>query len=207
MLWTKLEGLINYKDAVSLMEDKVRRLIEKTCEEEVILLEHQDVYTAGTGANSEDILYSTSIPIVNSGRGGKYTYHGPGQRIIYPILNLNNRDRDLHLYVANLEETVINTLNQFGINSFTKPGFRGIWTKYKDGSEAKISAIGVRVKKWVTFHGVAVNLFPDLTKFNAIVPCGIKDSLVTSAKELGKNVSLEEFDQAFKAEFSKIFNI
>ena len=170
------------------------------------MLEHNDVYTAGTSAQGEELLSPQPIPVIHTGRGGKYTYHGPGQRVIYPILDLSlpTRKKDIRQYVSNLEEWVINTLAQVGVKAYCVPGRVGIWVD-DGGGEAKIGAIGVRVKKWVTHHGIAVNIFTDVNKFSGIIPCGLANFPVTSLARLGIKIDVLMFDQILKSEYTKIF--
>ncbi|GAB4164236.1 MAG: lipoyl(octanoyl) transferase LipB [Rickettsiaceae bacterium] len=204
--WISLPALVDYAKAIALMEQRVENVILAKEEEAVFLLEHLDVYTAGTSYNVQDLLDVKDIPIVYSGRGGKITYHGPGQRVIYPVLNLGNpgRVKDIKLYIRNLEQWVINSLGEIGVRAYTIDGMVGIWANYAD-KPAKIGAIGVRVKKWVTYHGIAINIATDISKFSGIIPCGISDFPVTSLKQLGIEISLEDFDFILKREFRKIF--
>jgi lipoyl(octanoyl) transferase len=204
--WHVIDGLTPYKEALELMERHVQSTISGTSSEKVILLEHEDVYTSGTGAVAEDLIDANNIPVFATGRGGKYTYHGPGQRIIYPILNLAsiNRIKDLKKYIADLEQWIISTLQAFDIDAFVAHNRVGIWA-LDQGTEKKIGAIGVRVKKWVTYHGIAVNIATDLAKFNGIVPCGLKEFGVTSMKNLGKFIELSDFDLILQQRFYNIF--
>jgi lipoyl(octanoyl) transferase len=206
--WIKLTNLTNYQEMMTLMDDKLARVISNLEDDTIFLLEHEDVYTAGTSAQDDELLIdasSSDIPIYQVGRGGKYTYHGPGQRVIYPILNLNFRQKDLHLYIKMLEKWIIDTLKHFDINAFTINGKIGIWVKNHLSQDEKIAAIGVRVKKWVTYHGIAVNISPDLTKFDNIIACGLKEYGISSMHKLGKIVSFNEFDKKLRYEFDKIF--
>lgn len=200
-LWKIKDSLVDYSEMINVMESEVTEVINGASDR-VFLLEHQEIYTRGTSAKDSEILDKT-IPIIESGRGGKITYHGPGQRVIYPILNLasNNRNKDLKLYIRNLEDWIIDILSNFAIKAYTISGKVGIWTLGPKG-ESKIAAIGVRVKKWVTYHGVAVNISNDLTKFHSIIPCGIEDAYVTSIKDLGVNITLGEFDDLAKSKFT-----
>lgn len=200
ILWHVKESLVDYSEMLNLMESDVAEVINGS-PDRVFLLEHKEIYTRGTSAKDSEILDNT-IPIIESGRGGKVTYHGPGQRVIYPILNLasNNRKKDLKLYIRNLEYWIIDILSHFSIKAYTIPDRVGIWTLGPKG-ESKIGAIGVRVKKWVTYHGVAVNISNDLTKFHSIIPCGIDDAHVTSMKDLGVDISLDKFDDIAKSKF------
>ena len=162
------------------------------------LLEHPPVYTAGTSAAAAELL-DPRFEVVDAGRGGRYTYHGPGQRIGYVLLDLKRRTRDVRCFVHALEGWVIDTLGDLGVESWRAPGRIGIWTRDIDGREAKIGAIGVRIRRWVTAHGFAVNLAPDLTHFGGIVPCGIEQFGVTSMARLGKTVDPAGFDRALLA--------
>ncbi|HJD56493.1 MAG TPA: lipoyl(octanoyl) transferase LipB [Rickettsia endosymbiont of Pyrocoelia pectoralis] len=197
----------DYQNTLALMEYYVNKVINDKAPEIVYLVEHSDVYTAGTNHKQEELLNHNNIPVVYTGRGGKFTFHGAGQRVIYPILNLNlpNRTKDLKLYIKMLEEWVINSLNIFGIKAYIIEDKVGIWVNTKDNIPAKIAAIGVRVRKWVTYHGIAVNISTDLDKFNGIIPCGLENSLVTSLNELGVYIQMSEFDTILKNEFTKIF--
>ena len=204
--WISLPGLTPYDQALSLMEERVNDLIAKQNNETIYLLEHPDIYTAGTGSNDNEILNAQDIPIIYTGRGGKFTYHGPGQRVIYPILNLNhtNRKPDLKLYIRNLEQWIINSLERVGIKSYTITNMVGIWVTHNK-IHSKIAAIGVRVKKWITYHGIAVNITTNLQHYDGIIPCGINNFPVTSLKELGVEISMNDFDSILKEEFKKIF--
>ncbi|MFK8040023.1 MAG: lipoyl(octanoyl) transferase LipB [Rickettsiaceae bacterium] len=205
--WITLEHYVEYAQMLLTMEGMVERVINDDAEEVIYLLEHQDVYTAGSGYTVSDLL-SDDINIVHTGRGGKVTYHGPGQRIIYPILNLlkPNRKKDLKLYINMLQYWIIQTLSHFSIKAYTRNDHIGIWTIDSDNNESKIASIGIRVRKWVTYHGIAVNIDNDLSKFNHIIPCGIRNVKNISLKQLGVNVAFAEFDLVLKATFYKIFN-
>ena len=204
--WQIIPGLTPYRDALDLMEQHVQSMILSAQPEKIILLEHEDVYTSGTGASSSDLINANNIPVYETGRGGKFTYHGPGQRVIYPMLNLGSAERtkDIKKYIADLEKWIISTLNDFNIDAFIVEDRVGIWALDK-GLEKKIGAIGVRVKKWITYHGIAVNIFTDLEKFNGIVPCGLKNFGIASTQSLGKSVDLESFDRALTIRFHDIF--
>tara|TARA_Y100001960_G_C14707337_1_gene845040 strand:+ start:163 stop:771 length:609 start_codon:yes stop_codon:yes gene_type:complete len=174
-------------------------------EETLFLNELDDVYTAGTSANAATDYFNKDIPLVETGRGGQITYHGPGQIVAYPIIDLKTRTQDLKLYISNLQDWIINTLAHFDIKAF-KTDDVGVWVKDEFGNTKKIAAIGIRVRKWVTFHGIALNVNPDLEKFNGIVPCGITQHGVTSiASILNKDIDLEEVEEVLVEEFSKIF--
>jgi lipoyl(octanoyl) transferase len=199
IIWQKIDTPTQYNKMLSLMESKVDEVISGRSPETIFLTEHEDVYTAGTNAKANELI-EAHFPVIHSGRGGKFTYHGPGIRIIYPIINLNNREKDLRAYIKHLEHWIINTLAHLHIKAYLIPGRVGIWTLGPKG-ESKIGAIGVRVKKWVTYHGIAVNISPDLSKFSGIIPCGINDAHVTSLQELGVNISLDEFDEILKKHY------
>ena len=203
--WISLPGPVPYNKALKLMEQRLYDIIETTGDETVFLLEHEDVYTAGTSYNDTELL-DTKIPLIYTGRGGKLTYHGPGQRIIYPVLDLRkpNRVCDIKLYVRNLEQWIINTLLQLGLKAYTIKDMVGIWILHNN-TPSKIAAIGVRVKKWVTYHGIAVNITTNLKNYSSIIPCGIENFPVTSLNKLGVEISMQDFDSILKEEFNKIF--
>lgn len=162
------------------------------------LLEHPPLYTAGTSADPAELL-SSQFPVYDTGRGGRYTYHGPGQRVGYLMLDLNKRGRDVRNFVHSLEGWLIDTLADLGVAAWRAEGRVGIWTENRAGQEAKIGAIGIRVRKWVTMHGFAINIAPDLAHFGGIVPCGIAEYPVTSMHDLGLNVTMAQFDGALQA--------
>ncbi len=203
--WITLPGLSDYKTTLELMENKVAEVITKISQDTIYLVEHQDIYTAGTNFKDEELLDSGNIPVFYTGRGGKFTYHGKGQRVIYPILDLatDSRRRDLKLYIRFLEQWIINTLRHFGINAYVVQDRVGVWVK-EGAAESKIAAIGIRVKKWVSYHGIAVNISPDLDKFKGIIACGLANFGVTSFCQLGIKIELEEFDQVLKREFNRV---
>lgn len=188
--------LVLYQDALNLMENTINAVLKNPLDEKIFLMEHDHVYTLGTGATKDDIINLHGIPLYEVGRGGKVTYHGPGQRMIYPILNLENKKKDIKLYVKALEEWIISAFSIFHIKAFTIDGMVGIWT-IKNMKYAKIASIGVRVRKWVTYHGAAVNVLTDLTKFSGIIPCGIKDVQMASINDFA-SITMEEFDDALK---------
>jgi lipoyl(octanoyl) transferase len=205
--WIKFNGLSNYEKSMNIMQTHLDNILQNEDQEKILLLEYSDVYTYGSSASKEELLNPGSIPVVPTNRGGKFTYHGPGQRIIYPIFNLAlpNRTKDIKEYVLNLEQWIIKTLQEFDIDSFRTDDRVGVWVLDK-GLEKKIGSIGVRVKRWMTYHGVSINLNVDLEKFTGIVPCGITDYGVTSASILGKNITLQEFDEMLQKHYSYIFN-
>lgn len=204
--WITYASPVPYIQALRLMEDRVEAILRGSSSEAVFFMEHPEVYTAGTGFRPEEMLDTKGIEVIYTGRGGKFTYHNLGQRIIYPILNLAapNRGKDLHQYIRKLEGWIINALKRLGISSYAVSGRVGIWVAH-DGAEKKIAAIGIRVKKWVTYHGIAINICNDLSKFSGIIPCGLKDFGVTSVRELGMPISLQDFDVILQEEFDKIF--
>lgn len=191
---------VDYAAALTEMEARAAAVADGRARELVWLLEHPPVYTAGTSADPAELI-DPRFPVHRAGRGGRYTYHGPGQRVGYLVLDLGARGRDVRCYVHALEGWVIATLARLGIAAFRAPGRIGIWTRDQTGTEAKIGAIGVRVRRWVTLHGFSVNLSPDLAHFGGIVPCGIAEYPVTSAAALGLDVDQAAFDAALAVEF------
>lgn len=196
--WRRDTALVPYQHALAVMEARNQAVAAGEAAELVWLLEHPPVYTAGTSADPTELV-DPRFEVVDAGRGGRYTYHGPGQRIGYLVLDLNKRGKDVRCFVHAIEGWVIATLARFGVESWRAEGRVGIWTRDIDGSEAKIGAIGVRVRRWVTMHGFSVNLDPDLSHFGGIVPCGIAEYGVTSMARLGLTVSAEEWDAALMA--------
>jgi lipoyl(octanoyl) transferase len=196
--WRVSPDPVPYPEALTAMEARANAIRAGTASELVWLLEHPPLYTAGTSAAAGELLSPDRFPVYPAGRGGKYTYHGPGQRIGYVLLDLAARGRDVRTYVHGLEGWVIDTLAELDVPARREPGRIGIWTD-AHGREAKIGAIGVRVRRWVSFHGFAVNIAPDLSHFGGIVPCGLPDSAVTSLEDLGKPFGLHTFDAALKA--------
>ncbi len=198
--WRVAPAPVEYGAALAEMEARVAAVTAGEARELVWLLEHPPVYTAGTSAKPEDLL-DARFPVFEIGRGGRYTYHGPGQRIGYLVLDLRQRRRDVRNFVHALEGWVIDALGRLGIEAFRAPGRIGIWTIDRAGDEAKIGAIGVRIRHWVTMHGFAINLAPDLGHFTGIVPCGIADHPVTSAQALGFDITPAQFDAALADAF------
>ena len=196
--WRLESAPVPYRAALDAMTERNAAIAAGTADELVWLLEHPPVYTAGTSAVAGELL-DPRFDVVATGRGGRYTYHGPGQRVGYVLLDLSRRARDVRKFVHSLEGWVIATLTDFGVESWSVPDRVGIWTRDTDGSEAKIGAIGVRVRRWVTMHGFSVNLAPDLSHFSGIVPCGIAEYGVTSLEKLGIAVAPEEWDRALVA--------
>ena len=195
---------VDYEAAVADMEARVAAIREGTAPELVWLLEHPPLYTAGTSARDEELLDPGRLPVHRSGRGGRYTFHGPGQRLAYVMLDLVRRDRDVRCHVHRLEEWMIGTLARFGVCGERRAGRVGIWVVRPDGGEDKIAAIGVRVRRWVTYHGMALNIDPDLDHYRGIVPCGIAEHGVTSLAALGISATMAQVDDVLGATFPAI---
>lgn len=187
------------------MDERVQAIEDRVAPELVWLLEHPPLYTAGTSAQAGDLVDPDAFPVIPVGRGGKHTYHGPGQRVIYVMMDLTARDRDLKAHVARLEEWIIETLDLLGVDAGRRQGRIGVWVE-RDGLDKKIAAIGVRARHWITSHGLALNVNPDLSHFDGIVPCGIKDYGVTSLHALGACASMREVDEAFASTFHRVFS-
>lgn len=203
--WRVEVDVVPYPEAVAEMENRAARIRRGETGELVWLLEHPHIYTAGTSARPEELLADGGIPVYRSGRGGRYTYHGPGQRVSYVMIDLTRLSCDVRAYVRSMEQWIIESLARLGVAGERRDGRVGIWVRRSDGSEAKIAAIGIRVRRWVTYHGVALNVDPDLSKFEGIVPCGIRDHAVTSLRALGIVVSLAEVDEVLRHTFFKVF--
>jgi lipoyl(octanoyl) transferase len=204
MEWRTSTAPENYPDALSWMQARVAAIREGNADECVWLLEHPPLYTAGTSARSEDLLEPNRFPVFTAGRGGEYTYHGPGQRIAYTMLDLKDRRPDVRWFVDALEEWIILSLNEFGVIGERRRGRVGVWV-VTDTGEKKIAALGVRVRRWVTFHGLSINVDPDLTHFAGIVPCGIQEFGVTSLADLGVGATADDLDAVLKRTFSTAF--
>jgi len=203
--WIISDEKVEYPEAKAFMEARAQAIRDDGAAECVWLLEHPPLYTAGTSARPEDLLDLNRFPVYDAGRGGQYTYHGPGQRVAYVMLDLKARGADIRCYVHHLEEWIIRSLARFGVKGERREGRVGIWVARPGGREDKIAAIGVRVKKWVSFHGIAINLDPDLSHFGGIVPCGIRQHGVTSLWDLGHTPTMEELDMALKDSFDEVF--
>ena len=211
--WMKTEKFINYPDALEQMEQIVSGLISGNDLEHVWLLEHPELYTAGTSANLSDLIDPDLFPVYSSQRGGQYTYHGPGQRIAYTMLDLNKRGKDVRKYVHSLEEWIIQTLAEFDIKGERRKDRVGVWVVRDDKPpsssgqflEDKIAAVGVRLRKWMSFHGIAINVNPNLNHYKGIVPCGIQQHGVTSLADLGLKVTIEDLDKALIKTFDNVF--
>lgn len=205
--WSVSQGLVPYPAAVHSMEETVAAIGRRDAPERVWLLEHPPLYTAGTSAKDRDLL-EPRFPVFKAGRGGQYTYHGPGQRVAYVMLDLDRRDcRDVRRFVGDLEEWLIRALAGLGVKGERRKGRVGIWVTGRSGREDKIAAIGVRLKHWVSYHGISLNVSPDLSHYSGIVPCGIADDGlgVTSLAALGIGASISDTDRALKRAFQEIF--
>jgi lipoyl(octanoyl) transferase len=202
--WEISPSLVSYEDAVARMEREVEAISKGEAQELVWLVEHPALYTAGTSAKASDLISPSRFPVHATGRGGQYTYHGPGQRVAYVMLDLKRRGQDVRAFVAALEDWLIATLDSFNVKGERREDRVGVWVR-RDDREDKIAAIGIRVRHWVTFHGVSLNVDPDLTHFDGIVPCGVKDHGVTSLVDLGLPVSMPDVDTALKINFQKAF--
>ncbi len=210
--WKTSDGLVEYPDALAFMEQRVADIRAGAADEWsgtsgecVWLLEHPPLYTAGTSARVADLL-DARFPVFETGRGGQYTYHGPGQRIAYVMLDLKKRGgQDVRKYVWNLEEWVILSLREFGVNAERREGRVGLWVATPSGREDKIAAIGVRLRHWITFHGVSINVAPDLSHYAGIVPCGISEHGVTSLAALGVGATMADLDAALRTAWMKVF--
>lgn len=199
----------DYMTALSFMKNRVKNIISGVSPQAIWFLEHDHVYTAGTSAVESDLINVGTVPVYQVGRGGKHTYHGPGQRIVYFMLDLkklHNGKPDLRLFVQQLEMVIINVLNDLGIKGFIKNDHVGMWVE-NDGKDQKIVALGIRVEKWVTYHGISINVAPDLKYFDGIVPCGIKEYGVTSLKEMGYHINLSEIDSLLLKHIKTLNNL
>jgi lipoyl(octanoyl) transferase len=205
--WRIDETPVEYQPAIEEMEARVAAIRAGTAAELVWLLEHPALYTAGTSARDEELLDPSRLPVHRTGRGGRYTYHGPGQRIAYVMLDLARRGPDVRCHVHGLEEWIIRTLACFNIRGERRDGRVGIWVARHGGEEKKIAAIGVRVRRWVTYHGLAINVDPELAHYRGIVPCGIAEHGVTSLAALGVRATVEEVDTALRTTFAEVFEV
>jgi lipoyl(octanoyl) transferase len=206
--WVVTDGLVAYDDAVAEMEGRVAAIAEGRARERVWLLEHPPLYTAGTSARDEDLIEPGRFPVFRSGRGGQFTYHGPGQRVAYVMVDLQRRRPDLRRYVAALEAWLIGALAAFNVRGERREDRIGVWVRRPDKgalAEDKIAAIGIRVRRWVTFHGISLNVEPDLAHFSGIVPCGVQGHGVTSLVDLGIPVSMDEVDGVLRPAFEEVF--
>jgi lipoyl(octanoyl) transferase len=206
--WQILPGLMPYEDTVQAMETRAAAIADDQAAECVWLLEHPPLYTGGTSAQSGDLVQPGRFPVHETGRGGQYTYHGPGQRVAYVMLDLKRRRQDVRLLVASLEAWLIETLWAFHVRGERRDDRVGVWVRRPergDGAEDKIAAIGIRLRRWVSFHGIALNVDPDLDHFSGIVPCGVRGHGVTSLVDLGLPVTMADADLALRAAFEPIF--
>jgi lipoyl(octanoyl) transferase len=198
--WRITDGLVPYEDALAFMEERVAGIHEGRASECVWLVEHPPLFTAGTSADPSELFNPRGFPVYEAGRGGRYTYHGPGQRVGYLMLNLDRRGRDVRRLVHSLEGWIIASLAELGVEAHRAEGRIGIWVG-EGPTEAKIAALGIRIKRWVTLHGISINVSPDLSHFGGIVPCGISEFGVTSLQALGKEMPLARVDDALKLSF------
>ena len=211
--WKKSAGLVPYEQAVEWMERRVAQIIAGEALEVIWLLEHPPLYTAGTSSDEKDLIDPNRFPVFKAQRGGQYTYHGPGQRVVYVILDVAKRGRDIRKFVKNLEIWVINTLAKLNVVGEIRQGRVGVWVQRPDLpklpsgiiAEHKIASIGIRLRKWVTFHGISINLDPNLEHFSGIIPCGIDGFGVTSLSDLGQKITLNELDIILRKEFTNLF--
>jgi lipoyl(octanoyl) transferase len=211
--WITTDGLTDYRAAETWMESRAAAIAAGTEGECIWLVEHPPLYTAGTSAKPTDLTDPDRFPVYDTKRGGQYTYHGPGQRVAYVMLDVGKRGRDVRCFVHDLEAWVIATLDQFNLRGEIRPGRVGVWVErpekqlQADGSNAedKIAAIGIRLRKWISFHGISINVEPDLSHFDGIVPCGITEHGVTSLVDLGLPVTMDDLDVALKAAFDQVF--
>jgi lipoyl(octanoyl) transferase len=214
MEWKITGGLTPYDEALRFMEARVAEIAEGRADECVWLLEHPPLYTAGTSARREDLKDPDRFPVFEAGRGGQYTYHGPGQRVVYVMLDLGKRDRDVRKFVALLEAWIIETLGEFNVTGHVREGRVGVWVERPDKplsatgqvAEDKIGAIGIRLRRWISFHGISINVEPDLEHFAGIVPCGISEHGVTSLVDLGLPVDMADLDVALRRCFERVFD-
>jgi lipoyl(octanoyl) transferase len=208
--WVTESAPVAYPDAIAAMQAHVAAMHAGRAGEKIWLLEHPPLYTAGTSARPGDLRDAERFPTYEAGRGGQWTYHGPGQRVAYVMLDLTRRHgavpaRDLHAYVTALERWVIAALARFSVTGEIRPGRVGVWVVNADGTESKIGAIGVRVTRWISWHGISLNVDPVLDHFGGIVPCGIRDHGVTSLRALGVNASLADMDEALRAAWNEVW--
>ncbi|HXQ09604.1 MAG TPA: lipoyl(octanoyl) transferase LipB [Caulobacteraceae bacterium] len=204
--WAVSPGRVGYLEAVAAMEARAAAIAEGRASELVWLLEHPPLYTAGVSAKPADLLAPGRLPVFESSRGGQFTYHGPGQRVAYVMLDLGARRKDVRAFVGALEAWIIDALKAFNVDGAARKGRVGVWVEHgAPTSEDKIAAIGVRIRRWVSFHGISLNVEPDLAHFSGIVPCGVTEHGVTSLVDLGLPVTMEEADAALKASFEQVF--
>ena len=203
--WAVSAGLVPYEAAVDAMERRANAIAEGAARELVWLVEHPPLYTAGTSAKTEDLVLPDRFPVFETGRGGQYTYHGPGQRVMYLMLDLRKRGRDVRRFVCDVEAVIIDTLAAFGVIGERRTGRVGVWVVEADGREDKIAAVGVRLRHWVSFHGASLNVAPDLTHYDGIVPCGIREHGVTSLAALSATSEMAAVDAELRRSFERHF--
>ena len=196
---------VPYPEAVAWMETRAEAIAAGTARECLWLLEHPPLYTAGTSAKPEELLSPGRFPVYRTGRGGQHTYHGPGQRVAYLMLDLRERGRDVRCFVSGVEQVGIDALSGLGVEAERREGRVGVWVTREDGREEKVAAIGIRVRRWVSFHGLSLNVSPDLAHFDGIVPCGIREHGVASLESLGQDADMKKADRALLSAFEKIF--
>jgi lipoyl(octanoyl) transferase len=212
--WITSDALVPYEEAEAFMEARADAIASGEADECIWLLEHPALYTAGTSANEKDLTDPNRFPVYRTKRGGQYTYHGPGQRVVYVMLDLNKRGKDVRKFVQQLETWVINALNEFNVTGQIREGRVGVWVERPDRprgangalAEDKIAAIGIRLRKWVSFHGISINVEPELSHFSGIVPCGIAEFGVTSLVDLGLPAGMEDVDVALRKTFKDVFS-
>jgi lipoyl(octanoyl) transferase len=202
--WETSAGLVDFETAVTRMDLEVENIARNGAKELVWLLQHPPLYTAGTSANPQDLVSPNRFPIHTTGRGGQYTYHGPGQRIAYVMLDLKKRSNDVRAFVAGLEQWIISTLNEFGIVGERREDRVGVWVRH-GAAESKIAALGIRVRHGISLHGISINLNPDLEHFSGIVPCGVTQHGVTSFAALGNTAEMADLDAALRRNFAAVF--
>ncbi len=211
--WITTTGLTPYPDALAFMEDRANQIAAGTADEAIWLVEHPPLYTAGTSAKPADLLTPDRFEVYEARRGGEYTYHGPGQRVAYIMLDVGKRGKDVRAFVTQIEQWIINTLQTFNVTGERRTGRVGVWVTRPDKplnpdgtpTEDKIAALGIRLRKWVSFHGLSINVEPDLSHFEGIVPCGISAHGVTSLVDLGLPVTMDDVDVALKQTFAQSF--
>lgn len=211
--WISSPGLVPYEDALAFMEARVEAIYRGDAGECIWLLEHPPLYTSGTSSKPQDLTDPDRFPVYDARRGGQYTYHGPGQRVVYVMLNLNRREKDVRRFVQRLEGWIIAALADFNVAGLVRDGRVGVWVTRPDKApgpdgctrEEKIAAIGVKIRRWITFHGISINVEPNLSHFDGIVPCGIRTHGVTSLVDLGLPVSMDDLDAALRTRFPQAF--
>ncbi len=203
--WKTSEGLIAYPHAIREMEWRAESVFKHEAEELVWFLEHPPVYTAGTSADQTELISQDHIPVYKTGRGGRYTYHGPGQLIGYVLLDLRRRRKDVRWFVSELEDWIIASLSDLGVEAGRRSGRIGIWVIDRNGQDSKIGALGIRIRKWITFHGFSLNIDPDLDQFAGIIPCGLPEYPVTSLRAFGCNASRADLQRVLRGRFHRFF--